>query len=494
MFGWVGSQAAKIALAVIAMAAAGDDLRYSSISAIRSRPRAQGSEGIVQGALTFVGNPSYIQDATGGAEVEGLSTQGLKIGDELLISGLIEDSETGLTFRHSKVDFLWHGSPVPPISVTAEDASLGKFAALLVEVNGRFVRTQERNGKIWLRLESGHQVFMARLGTAGGASLLPSIEEGSTLRLRGVCSLKPQDTQYQGGFALLLRSAEDVTVISGPPWWSFKHLIELGIFLGVLVIAGHLSLVQLLKARFRAIMAERARLGHELHDTLAQSFAGLSFQIQAARKTVTPTNELLAKHLDVALDMVRHSHAEAHRSIMMLRPQQLAEGADLPAAIHAALDQSTVGCRLKTRFTIEGAVERLPLMVTDTLYRVAQEAMANALRHGQPTSLQLKLEYRPDCVRLSVVDDGVGFEVKTSHNRGFGLAGMHERVRALRGDFSVRSELGKGTCVVAEIHLRQKPGRYFVSAMNSRITAYWGRLQNLFRLHKSDNRNRLTRV
>ncbi len=327
MSGLIKSGIAVLMFVVAALSGAGEDVKYSSIAAIHARPQTERSRATVQATLTLNGNPSYVQDSTGGAEVDGLSTQGLKIGDELLVTGHPQDVETGLTLSQSRVDLLWHGSPVPPLSVTPDDAALGKFAALLIEVNGRFIDTERRNGETWLRLESGHKVFLARFNTAGGSSLLPQIETGSMVRLRGVCSLQPRDTQYQGGFAILLRSAEDVAVISGPPWWSLRHLIELGILLGVLVIAVHLSLVQVLKGRFRAIMAERSRLGHELHDTLAQSFAGLSYQIQAAKKIAPKTHGLLTKHLDVALDMVRHSHAEAHRSIMMLRPQHLAEGA-----------------------------------------------------------------------------------------------------------------------------------------------------------------------
>jgi signal transduction histidine kinase len=228
-------------------------------------------------------------------------------------------------------------------------------------------------------------------------------------------------------------------------------------------------------------MAERARLGHELHDTLAQSFAGLSYQIQAARKIVPATAVPLAQHLDLALDMVRHSHAEAHRSIMMLRPQPLAGGTDLQSAILAALEQSTAGCHLDVHFTTRGSVARLPLLTTDTLYRIAQEAIANALRHGRPSRLEVNLEYLQSSVCLSVIDDGAGFDVKTSQSQGFGLAGMRERVRALRGSFSVISEPGKGTRLVAEIHLRHNAGVRILSVLRVGMASSRERLRILLR-------------
>ena len=471
---------ASLAVIATASASARTNAPYTSIAAINSLPQTQASAVTVRATLTLNGSPSYIQDSTGGAAVEGLSAQGLKIGDELLITGHADYAPTGLVFRKSRVNLLWHGSPMPPLSVTADEAALGKFAAFLIEVNGRLMNMEKHNGETWLRLDSGHQVFLARLNSERGSSLLPRIENGSVLRLRGVCSLQPQDTRYQGGFAILLRSAEDVVVVSGPPWWSLRHLFELGILLGALIIAGHLTLVQMLKARFRAIMAERAKMGHELHDTLAQSFAGLSFQIQAARKIVPAVDVPLTRHLDIALDMVRHSHSEAHRSIMMLRPQPLADDIDLHSAIQVSLEQSTAGCNLDIHFTAKGSVARLPLLTTDTLYRIAQEAIANALRHGHPSSLVVSLDYMPTSVCLSVVDDGVGFEAKTSQNRGFGLAGMRDRVRALRGNFSVVSEPGHGTCVKAEIYLQHSAGVRLVSTLHLCGAYYWDRLHRLF--------------
>jgi hypothetical protein len=79
--------------------------------------------------------------------VEGLFAQGLRIGDELIIDGHADNTETGLVFRKSRVALLWHGSPMPPLSVTADDAALGKFAALLIEVSGRLIDTESSNGE-----------------------------------------------------------------------------------------------------------------------------------------------------------------------------------------------------------------------------------------------------------------------------------------------------------------------------------------------------------
>jgi len=475
-----------IPMSAVPVASGSHSAPYASIEEISALPQAGGAEVRVRGTLTFNGNPTYIQDSTGGAAVDGLQAQGLRIGDQLLITGNALETETGLVIDKARAVLLWHGAPVPPLSVTAQEGALGKFAGLLIEASGELADTEERSGETWLLLRSGHQEFVARLNSSRGNSLLPELRQGSTLRLRGVCSLRPGDTRYRGAFAILLRSAQDVSVIAGPPWWNLAHLLELGILLGALIVAGHIAAVQILKARFRAIMTERAKLGHELHDTLAQSFAGLSYQIQAARKVTPPSNDLLTRRLDLALDMVRHSHLEAHRSIMMLRPQPLAEGADLRSAIQAALEQSTSECPLDARFLCTRSPAELSLVTTDTLYRVAQEAIANALRHGHPNVLEVTLEYLSASVRLSVRDDGFGFEVGAVRTQGFGLAGMRERVRAVRGAFTVESKPGKGTSVCVEVSLRRNVASDIAANVRHWRAYYWSWLQSTFHGRKPE--------
>lgn len=476
--------------AIIAIANASasvpEDAPYISIGTIGSLPQTQTSEVTVRATLTLNGDPLYVQDSTGGAAVYGVQSQGLKIGDQLLITGRADNTETGLAFRKSQVHLLWHGTPVPPLSVTADEAALGKFANLLIEVNGRLVDTEKYNGETWLRIESGFQIFLVRIESEQGNPIMPRVENGSFVRVRGVSSLEPRDTRYQGGFAILLRSAEDMAVISGPPWWSLKHLSEIALLFASLIISAHLILVQMMKTRFRVIMAERARMAHELHDTLAQSFAGLSFQIQAAKKIVPKASATLVRHLDLALDMVRHSHSEAHRSIMMLRPQSLSEGTDLHSAIQVSIEQMTAGCQVEFHFTTKGPVSECPLMATDTLYRIAQESAANALRHGHASVLEINLEYTATSVCLTVVDNGDGFDPKAVPGSGFGLAGMQERVRALRGHFNVASALGKGTCVKAEVFLQRTAGVRLVAVLHAWKVLYWSRLNRVYRDKKPD--------
>ena len=445
---------------------------YVSIAAVHALLPQPTVPVTVRATLIRNGNPIYVEDSTEGAALEDVSSPNLKIGDQLLVTGLPEERESGLVFRHASIRVLWPGIPTPPLAVTADQAALGKFANSLVEVQGRLLDEGKSDPGEWLKIESGNQIFLAHFDLAKGSLLWPRLDRGSLLRLRGICSIRPEDTRYLGGFALLLRSAEDVDLISGPPWWSLRHLSELGLLALGIVWAAHVARVRMMKTRFRAIMAERARVGHELHDTLAQSFAGVAFQIQAARNNVIPGESILARHLDLALDMVRHSHSEAHRSIVMLRPQPLDETTNLQDALKHSIERMTEGCAIRVTFAVTGSLISLPLLVEDALYRVAQESIANALRHGNPSSLRITLDYGARAVTLSVADDGEGFDPTHLDRSGFGLSGMRQRIRSLHGSFAITSKPGGGTQIKVEVPRPRAPAARFKSILRS-YSNYW---------------------
>ncbi len=423
----------------------------------------------VRATVTRNGTPLYIEDSSQAAAVENVPPQDLKIGDQLLVSGWPQEDDRGLVIRNASIRFLWPGIPVVPLALTADQATLGKFANSLIEVQGKLVDEGVSNRENWLQIESGNQKFLAHFNSTKASLLLPRLERGSMLRLRGICSMRPEDTHYVGGFALLLRSAEDVDIVSGPPWWSPRHLVELGIIFFVLIWAAHAARLKAVGARFRTIMEERARVGHELHDTLAQGFAGVAFQIQAARNNISAGDAVLERHLHLALDMVRHSHTEAHRSIIMLRPQSLDEATNLEEALQQSIQRMTEGCAIHVDFGVNGTLNGLPLVVQDALYRVAQESIANALRHGHPRNLQVNLDYDPAAVILRVADDGSGFEPSTLDGSGFGLSGMKQRIRALHGTFTVTSRRGIGTQVRAEVPRRSVS----LSRLRWTFNTYW---------------------
>jgi signal transduction histidine kinase len=133
-----------------------------------------------------------------------------------------------------------------------------------------------------------------------------------------------------------------------------------------------------------------------------------------------------------------------------LRSQAL-EHADLPEALREVAEQLSGDNAVTIR--VFGSRRRLPGDVEDNLFRIAQEAVTNAVRHGQARSIGVDLTFGEGHVQLSVRDDGRGFDVESAAGVGghFGIAGIRERVRHLGGELSLTSQVGRGAEVIVEV-------------------------------------------
>jgi signal transduction histidine kinase len=197
--------------------------------------------------------------------------------------------------------------------------------------------------------------------------------------------------------------------------------------------------------RLRAVLEERERLAHEMHDTLAQSFAGIGFQLQAIRNKLPEREAAVHQQLELASNLVRHSHDEARRSIAMLRPQSL-ESEDLLSALDQHARRLVEGGAVRVISERSGEARPIPLRVADTLFRVGQESIANSLRHASPAVLRIRLEYSPNSVSLAVEDNGTGFNPEAAL-QGFGIRGMRRRAQTVSATLRVHSTPGEGTLI-----------------------------------------------
>lgn len=209
--------------------------------------------------------------------------------------------------------------------------------------------------------------------------------------------------------------------------------------------------------RAAATLEERTRLAREIHDTLAQGLSGIAVQIGAAERAMRVAPASASQHLELAGSLTREALAEARRSVWNLRAHALARG-DLADALQRVAELSTWQ-GLPVSFACTGTVIALEPAVESTLLRLAQEALANALKHSGATAARLALNFRPGAVQLSVADNGQGFRAAELEQRfapgpwgGFGLLGMAERVAALGGQLTLEND--DGAVVLAEIPLK----------------------------------------
>jgi signal transduction histidine kinase len=214
--------------------------------------------------------------------------------------------------------------------------------------------------------------------------------------------------------------------------------------------------------------AERSRLSREIHDGIAQRLASLGFHLSAAERALPEHHPEGLAQIMMARRLCELAAAETRAAIGGLRPPVLDDlglSAALATLAREAGDGSGAPGALDVTVTVEGELEEeLPDHVQTALYRIAQEAVGNSLRHASADRVDLLLEHSSDWVRLKVADDGSGFSMRDVLARGgrgrrpdsYGLRGMRERAELLGGRVAVTSRPGVGTTVEAVIPI---PGR-----------------------------------
>ena len=187
---------------------------------------------------------------------------------------------------------------------------------------------------------------------------------------------------------------------------------------------------------------ERARIALDLHDEVNQSLTGVLLRLEALRrKAPDEIRDELAETRAVAAQAMEELLTLAHR----LRPTSL-DDLGLHAAVAGLVEENGRRTGIETQFEFFGDVSGLDADAQLVVYRVAQEALSNAVQHAGAKHVKLRLTGKPTGVELRVSDDGAGFDTSEA-NGGLGIAGMRERALLVNGDLDVESRPGAGTQV-----------------------------------------------
>lgn len=430
------------------------DLNSMPISDLRLLSPNLPSSVTVHGVVTLVSPILFVQDSTGGIAIHAAhANKPVQIGDAVEAHGDAQLGDFSSELRNADVRLLWSHTPVPPVAVTASQAATGAFDSQFIETEGKLVSEQITGGRsIELRLDEGSQSFVAIAQYPSLAETFKTLKPGSRLRLRGICVTDRAFARNEMPFALLMRSVEDAEMIESPPWWNTQHVIELAMGLLTISLGLQVAYTSAKRSRFRAVIEERERLALEMHDTLSQSFAGLGFQLEGICAEVNPESPMRAQ-LESTLDLVRFGHMEARRNIAALRPGNL-EQMGLAKALEQAARAIVQDGPIAIRVSVRGEPKQIPLRIGDMLFRVGQEAIANAVRHARPRSIQLRLVYGRTSVKLTVRDDGDGFTPQ-GELAGFGIRGMRRRAESIGASIRIRSLSGHGTSVAMRAMMPQ---------------------------------------
>jgi len=211
--------------------------------------------------------------------------------------------------------------------------------------------------------------------------------------------------------------------------------------------------VRRMALQFRAVIAERNRIAREIHDNLAQDILGISVQLELVARLMPAAAEMAKAHLDRARLLVRNSMTEARRYVWDLRSQEL-QKKDLPAALRDTTKRLAAESNIETVVEVAGPLRPLPVPVETNLLRIGQEAVNNAVKHSHAKHIDVALNFDTRSVRLSIRDDGRGFDPSQQIADGhFGLIGMRERAEEIGAVLSIDSGIERGTQITVDVPL-----------------------------------------
>jgi len=208
------------------------------------------------------------------------------------------------------------------------------------------------------------------------------------------------------------------------------------------------------EARQTAVLAERNRMAGEIHDSLAQSFVGISMQLDAAEAAAKAKG---LRNIKRANELAQFGLAEARRSVLSLRSGVQPGG--LLKALERLVERSNVPgilrCELHSEHVPDEAIS--PQMQHE-LVRICQEAISNAVRHAKPTVITSKLCWSHPNLILQVTDNGSGITGDHLKQReGFGMANMRARTERIGGKLQIETAAGRGTSVIVTLQIEGCP-------------------------------------
>ncbi|HVQ15234.1 MAG TPA: histidine kinase, partial [Vicinamibacterales bacterium] len=249
-----------------------------------------------------------------------------------------------------------------------------------------------------------------------------------------------------------------------PPWWNtwwFRALIA--VFVMTAIVAAYLLRMRQIAHQFGLRLDERVhertRIARELHDSLLQGFQGLMFRMQAVRALLPDRAPEAVTLLETALDGGDRAIAEGRAAVHDLR-SNAPLASDLADSLTALGKELTID-RLRPlsfRVVVEGKARALAPLIRDDAYRIAREALRNAVQHAEAQHIEVGLHYAESEFTLRIRDDGIGIDTnvtRAGHRAGhWGLQGMRERAESFGARLEVWSEHGAGTEIELSIPAR----------------------------------------
>jgi signal transduction histidine kinase len=385
----------------------------------------------------------------------------------------------------------------PAVMNTAREAF--SHEGRVVRVSGRLVETQTDVSPARLLLKDGSLLFAAEFNGSIPRDALPA-RPGAIVRVTGIAEGSLASPQQEEGYLksrdllIRLRNLSDVQVVEPAPWWTPLRLaVALAatgsalltvMFFASLLTRKNKSLVvaeaELVSARdalakrvetrtdqlhaqlsarrdelseYSAVTAERNRLARDLHDSLEQTLAGAALRMDAANDLLpnpgATDSEPARRQMEKAAELLRLSQTQVRRTVWGLRSLAL-EKHKLAEALRDSVRMLTEDTGIATTLNLDEGDAGLSNEQECELLHIAQEAVANVLKHAKATHLEITLLRKDGMIVLTVKDNGHGFDPAIpieNDSPHYGQQDMRERAQLLGASLTVRSEVGGGSCI-----------------------------------------------
>lgn len=415
----------------------------------------------LQGVVTQIGPKGlYLRDNTGSTLVAGAAMDDITPGTVVEAEGFGATAPFRPVLRATQVRSTGSNAVVKAVPFDFKISGMSRLHAELVTLEADFLGRRDGPVDSILQFCSGEAFFEA-LQPHGRDLVDPPLAVGDRVRLTGICELTTTHAlarrDWVDGFRIHLPRSGGIEVLSRAPWWNTRRLlVALGVMSGVAALGflGTWTMRRQVKRqmavisdklRSEAVGEERDRMARELHDTLEQQLSGVALQLDGLDHAVHQNPAAVSSVLLLARRMLRYTRLEARRSVWDLRSKVLEDdGLDVALRTIQQTSGDSAGAAIDVQVT--GRERNHPPGVDFHLLRIAQEAVTNAIKHGEARSITILLEYLPQETRLTVCDDGRGFDSGAAHSAGphFGLLGMRERAAKIGAVLTLASLPGQG--------------------------------------------------
>ncbi|WP_338552735.1 sensor histidine kinase [Paenibacillus sp. KS-LC4] len=199
------------------------------------------------------------------------------------------------------------------------------------------------------------------------------------------------------------------------------------------------------KVKFSAVIEERQRLARELHDAVSQQLFAISMTATAVSRTIERDWERARRQVQLIEEMAAVAQSEMRALLLHLRPVHL-DGKNLAQALTLLVGELKEKVPMTIELSLDDSIALKPA-AEDHLFRIAQEALSNTLRHAKADTMDIRLYREEGAVCMLLQDSGIGFDLEQKKKTSYGLLTMEERVNEIRGKLHMSSRQGEGTLI-----------------------------------------------